>query len=96
MFLKNILPPSSGLKSKPSKTQAERDTGSTSGLWLLLAGYLLDLSLSLKMAAVQSSETSVNFYQTTQRHIPEGGPFYDHCLSVSQVNVCFCIFFFDQ
>jgi hypothetical protein len=30
-----------------------------------------DLAIALMMEAVSTSETSVNFYQTTQRNIPE-------------------------
>jgi hypothetical protein len=37
----------------------------------LLAGFLLGLLSDLKIEAVWSSKTSVDFYQTTQGYIPE-------------------------
>jgi ABC-type arginine transport system permease subunit len=40
---------------------------------LVFAGFLLGLfSSTLKMEGVRCSEMSVNVYQTTPRHIPEG------------------------
>jgi hypothetical protein len=40
--------------------------------YLRHAGFLLYSFLTLKMEATCSSETSVNFQQTTQCYIPEG------------------------
>jgi hypothetical protein len=55
VFQINIQPPSSGRESKPSKRWAR--------LTLFVA--YLSYSLTLKMEAVCSSETSVNFYNVT-------------------------------
>jgi hypothetical protein len=57
-FWKNILPPSSGMKSKLSKRLA-RSTAS------------LAYPSTLKMETVYFSEMLVNFYQTMWHHIPE-------------------------
>jgi hypothetical protein len=59
MFLRNILPPSSGLKSGSSKKPAEAE--------LIASFYLffwLSYSSTLKVEAIYFSETQVNFCQT--------------------------------
>jgi uncharacterized membrane protein YciS (DUF1049 family) len=42
------------------------------------AGFLLSLFFTLKMEAIFSSETSVDFHQTTRRYIPEDGTLHNH------------------
>jgi hypothetical protein len=63
--------PSSASESKPSKQPARRRQKAE--LWLVLTGCLAYAS-SLKMEAVRSSETSVN-YQITWYHILEYSTF---------------------
>jgi hypothetical protein len=54
-------PSSSGSKNKPRKKPE----------LCFHAGFLLAYSLTLKMEAIYSSETSVDFQRTTRRYIPE-------------------------
>jgi hypothetical protein len=62
MFWRNTSPPSSGLKSKPSKNPA----------WSRQqAEFCLAYFLTPNMEAVCSSQTLVNLGKTTQRYIPE-------------------------
>jgi hypothetical protein len=56
-------------KSKSNKQQAE-----SNGIFFLLVSSM-DSSSILKMEAVRSHETSVNFYKTIQHHIPKGCTF---------------------
>jgi hypothetical protein len=66
-FRRNISPPSSGSKNKPSKNPEPE-------LCLPLAFTLVSFSAYfsiLKMEAICSSETSVDFQRTSQRYIPE-------------------------
>jgi hypothetical protein len=58
LFQWNILSPYAGSESKPMKQPARIKEGSAY-FW------------TLKMEAVLSSKTSINFYQTSQHHIPE-------------------------
>jgi hypothetical protein len=84
MFVRNILPPSSGWRRKTSKQTSKQSQHS---LCSLLA-CLLDFS-TLTLEIVCSSVTLVNFYQTTWRHIPEhGNPHNDSCKNLN------CHFFF--
>jgi hypothetical protein len=41
-------------------------------------------TFTLKMEAVFASETSVNIYQTTRRHIPEDSTLHSHCCENNQ------------
>lgn len=66
MFWKNILPPVSRLKSRPSK-----------GASTLVASYLAYFS-TLKVEAVCSYKTSINFYQTIQNHISGNSTLHSH------------------
>jgi hypothetical protein len=71
-FRRNILPPSSGSKNKVSKKPE---------LCLPPAFTLVSCSAyssTLKMEAICSSETSVDFQRTTQRYIPEDGTLHNH------------------
>jgi hypothetical protein len=84
-FRMNILPPFSRLKSTLCKQQA------TSAL--LTACFLLITCLSycsiLKMEAVFSSDTLVNFYQTTRRHIREDSAHHDEIKSNKMLYITF-------
>jgi hypothetical protein len=44
------------------------------------------------MAAESTSETSVNFYQTTPRNIPEDSHLYTHTVKVKVNNLIYFIF----
>jgi hypothetical protein len=66
-FSKNILPPSSGLKSKASMHRQNLASKQS----LCLADCIIGLLLYLEEGAVYSSKTSVNFYQITWCHNPE-------------------------
>jgi hypothetical protein len=72
MFQKNILPPFSGSKNKPSKISA-----------CLLPTFMLVSCLAyfstLKMKAMCSSERLVDFQWTTWRYIPEDSTPHNHC-----------------
>jgi hypothetical protein len=59
--LRNVIPPSSG--SKVSKARNQQELGGKS----LVVSYLT-YSSTLKMEAVHSSETLVNFYQAMVSH----------------------------
>jgi hypothetical protein len=48
-------------------------------VFFLMVAFLAYFVLTLKMEAVRSSETSVNFYPTTQRHISEDSICYSRC-----------------
>jgi hypothetical protein len=66
-FRKNISPPSSGSKNKPSKKEAWE-------LCLPFSFTLVSCSAyfsSLKMEATRSSETLVDFQRTTWRYVPD-------------------------
>jgi hypothetical protein len=65
MFRRNKIPPSSESKNKSSKPIRNLSR------WLILIGSTAYSSI-LKMEAVGSSETSVNYLQTIWRHITEG------------------------
>jgi hypothetical protein len=72
MFRWNSLLPSSRAKS--------------STCWLLRISYVHGLLLALKMEAVCSSNTSVNIYRTTRRHIA----FHIHrCENLKPKKICF-------
>jgi hypothetical protein len=61
MFRRNVMPPASGSKSLISKKTARSKQDAV----------CLVSAPTFKMEAVNFSETSVNFYQTTRRQIPE-------------------------
>jgi hypothetical protein len=65
-FPRNAQPPSSGWPDD----------------FLLLAHCLLRIYTTLKMCAIRSSVTSVCFYPTTRRHIPENGTFWLEWMTV--------------
>jgi hypothetical protein len=44
-------------------------------------------SSSLKLEAIRSSETSVNFYQTSRHHIPEDNTVHRHCTEIGTKSV---------
>jgi hypothetical protein len=62
MFWRNMPPPSSGVKNKPSKEPPANCFHVVS---------CLAYSLALKMELTHSSKTPADFQQTTQRYIPE-------------------------
>jgi hypothetical protein len=64
----NLLPPSSGLKSEPSKKQAA-NRALPAACFLLVC--CLAHSVTLKMEAVNSSKTLMDFCGTAQCDIPE-------------------------
>jgi hypothetical protein len=66
-FRRNISPPSSGAKSKPSKKPAR---GRMSPCCLLLLLSCMGYSSGLKIKPVCSSEMLATLYQTTWCHIP--------------------------
>jgi hypothetical protein len=47
--------------------------------------------IALMMEAVSTSETSVNFYETTQRNIPEGCHLYDKLTLLRGFEVEYCV-----
>jgi hypothetical protein len=49
--------------------------GSPAGNKLFVRFQVLRAAIALMMEAASTSETSANFYQTTQRNIPEDGHF---------------------
>jgi hypothetical protein len=54
----------------------------------LLAGFSEPISLTLKMEAICSSETSVVTQRTTRRHIPEDDTLYNHrCENIKSYTV---------
>jgi hypothetical protein len=57
----------------------------------LLAAYLAYI-LKLKMEAVCSSVTLVNFHQTTQHHIPEYSTLHSHLWELPQSNKLILIY----
>jgi hypothetical protein len=63
----NISPPSSESKNKPSKKPPA-----------LSLAYCSAYFSTLKMEAICSSETSVDFQRTTQRYIPEDSTLHNH------------------
>jgi hypothetical protein len=65
-FLRNISPPSSGSKNKPNKKPARKQVACRA-LLVSCSAY----PSTLKMEAICSSETSVDFQRTTRRYIPE-------------------------
>jgi hypothetical protein len=68
MIRRKALPPSSRKRSKQTRTTKK----SCSVCLLLLAGFFLVLFFDPpKMDAVHFSETSLDFYWTTERYIPE-------------------------
>jgi hypothetical protein len=71
MFWRSTLPPSLGMKSKPSNQQ-----GVMLAFFLLIA--FMAFSLTLKMDAICSSETSVNFCQIVQCYMPEVSPVHSY------------------
>jgi hypothetical protein len=61
---------------------SEEGTASFSGFKICLASNEQEVSIiysTLNVAAVRSSETSVNFYRATWRHIREDATLYSHC-----------------
>jgi hypothetical protein len=77
-FRRNISPPSSGSKNKPSKKPAWKLVASTTTL-VSCSPY----SLTLKMEAICSSETLVDFQQTTFHYIPEDNTLHNHAARTS-------------
>jgi hypothetical protein len=75
MFWKNMLPPSSEFKSKPSINQHEVGRVFHKQITWLAACFMvascLAFSSALKMEGTYSSETSVGFHWTTRQYIPE-------------------------
>jgi hypothetical protein len=71
-FQRNLSSPSSGPKNKPMKKPA----------WNLTPTFILVSCLAyhstLKIEETCSSETSVDFQQTTRRHIPDDRPLHSH------------------
>jgi hypothetical protein len=65
-FRRNISPKSSRSRCKITRTQ--HDSGSNLTCFLMVS--CLSYSSTLKMEAVRSSETLVNFYRTIWRYIP--------------------------
>ena len=53
--------------------------GSTKGICDIQGLLRVKSSSILKMEAIRCSETSINFYQTTQCHIPDDGNLNSHC-----------------
>jgi hypothetical protein len=72
-FRRNLLSPFSEKKSKSSKhpTRIKQSVEHSSKK-------MLDYSSILKINAVRSSETSLNFYRTTRNHIPEDNTPHSH------------------
>jgi hypothetical protein len=95
-FRRNLVPPCLGSKIKPSKKQT--------AIWTESSSCLLSIYSPLKMEAVRSSETSVNFYRTAWRHIlvvftvyrwvqqrPSVVPLFNWgCIRLRQDERCFC------
>jgi hypothetical protein len=64
-----MSPPSSGLKSNPSRNQHEQ-----------AAKKLLGFLFNMKIEVTCSSETSVDFQQTTSCYIPENRSLQNHSI----------------
>jgi hypothetical protein len=64
-----MSPPFSELKNNPSKKPTWQQIGNQSSLFLPLVSCLA--YSTLKMEAICSSETSIDFQRTTRRYIPE-------------------------
>jgi hypothetical protein len=81
MFRRNVLSSSSGSKSKPRKKPGRsRGQAACFSACHLLSRLVFCLAYSsiLKMEAVCSSETSVEFQRTTRRYIPEDRTLNNH------------------
>jgi hypothetical protein len=69
-----MSPPSSGLKSKPSKlqeTSMKQAAGEPSDVCLIRVGFLFGFFLNPENGGICFSEMSAGFQRTTQRCIPE-------------------------
>jgi hypothetical protein len=74
-FRRNKLPPSPGSKIKPSKQAGEARCYLTSACDLLLLVTYMVYSSTLKLEAVRSFATSVNFYGTARHYMPQESTF---------------------
>jgi hypothetical protein len=83
MFLRKVMPPSSGSKSM---TSCQEDDSKFSYACFLLVACLVYSSF-LKMGAVCSSENPEDFHQTTWSHILEGSYFHNYILHVNLIHV---------
>jgi hypothetical protein len=90
-FQKNILPPSSGLKSKPRKKPGWSRA-------LLAVCFMLVLCLAYSSAVkmvICFSETLVDFHQTTQHYILQDRVLHSHCCeNLKSCNILLFLHFF--
>jgi hypothetical protein len=73
-FRRNMSPPSSGSKNKPSKKPASEQVASRTLTLVSYSAY----SSTLEMEATCFSETSAHFQRATRRYIPEDRTLHNH------------------
>jgi hypothetical protein len=77
-------------ESQPVNTPGTEQNPQHSVCHLLARWFAEPISSTLKMEAISSSETSVEFQRTTRRHIPEDATLQNHgCENLKSYNIYF-------